>query len=87
MIELLEQHITDNIVKVSPCVARHLCLCSQPRQIGNDYYRQVVGIPQGSILSTLLCSFFYGDLERSQLKFTEDPHTVSTTFGVNFGNG
>ncbi|KAF7797313.1 hypothetical protein EIP86_008508 [Pleurotus ostreatoroseus] len=59
IIQLLEQHITDNIVK-----------------IGNDYYRQIVGIPQGSILSTLLCSFFYGDLERTKLKFTDDPHTV-----------
>ncbi|THG96236.1 hypothetical protein EW026_g5564 [Hermanssonia centrifuga] len=59
ILELLEQHITDNIVK-----------------IGNDYYRQVVGIPQGSILSTLLCSFFYGDLERTTLKFTEDTSSV-----------
>ncbi|KAJ3554494.1 hypothetical protein NM688_g3081 [Phlebia brevispora] len=59
IIELLEQHITDNIVK-----------------IGDDYYRQVVGIPQGSILSTLLCSFFYGDLEKTRLKFAEDKHTI-----------
>lgn len=32
-------------------------------KIGKDFYRQRVGIPQGSSLSTLLCSFFYADLE------------------------
>lgn len=45
-------------------------------KIGKDYFRQVVGIPQGSVLSTLLCSFFYGDLERRHLKFTEDSDCV-----------
>ncbi|KAF4597579.1 hypothetical protein EYR40_008041 [Pleurotus pulmonarius] len=47
ILQLLEEHITENIVK-----------------IGNHYYQQTVGIPQGSILSTLLCSFFYGDMEK-----------------------
>ena len=59
IIALLEEHITENIVK-----------------IGNEYYRQVVGIPQGSVLSSLLCSFFYGDLERKKVKFTDDPECV-----------
>ncbi|KAF7424166.1 hypothetical protein PC9H_009469 [Pleurotus ostreatus] len=47
ILQLLEEHITENIVK-----------------IGSHYYQQTVGIPQGSILSTLLCSFFYGDMEK-----------------------
>ncbi|PIL35516.1 hypothetical protein GSI_02244 [Ganoderma sinense ZZ0214-1] len=55
IIALLEEHITENLVK-----------------IGNEYYRQVVGIPQGSVLSAILCSFFYGDLERRMFKFTDD---------------
>ncbi|CCM03069.1 uncharacterized protein FIBRA_05189 [Fibroporia radiculosa] len=55
IIELLEEHITENIVK-----------------IGHNYYRQTVGIPQGSVLSAILCSFFYGDLERKVFKFTDD---------------
>lgn len=38
----------------------------------------MIGIPQGSVLSALLCSFFYGDLERRHLKFTDDPRSVST---------
>ncbi|CBQ68186.1 conserved hypothetical protein [Sporisorium reilianum SRZ2] len=32
-------------------------------KIGREFYRQKVGIPQGSSLSTLLCSFFYADME------------------------
>ncbi|XP_007949806.1 telomerase reverse transcriptase [Orycteropus afer afer] len=32
-------------------------------KIGGRYYVQCQGIPQGSILSTLLCSFCYGDME------------------------
>lgn len=38
----------------------------------------MVGIPQGSVLSALLCSFFYGDLERRHFKFTDDSHSVSS---------
>ncbi|KAK7690659.1 hypothetical protein QCA50_005758 [Cerrena zonata] len=59
ILDLLEEHITENLVK-----------------IGDDYYRQRVGIPQGSVLSALLCSFFYGDLEKTQLKFTDDSQSV-----------
>ncbi|TRZ25666.1 hypothetical protein HGM15179_001477 [Zosterops borbonicus] len=32
-------------------------------EIRNRYYLQCCGIPQGSILSSLLCSLFYGDME------------------------
>jgi telomerase reverse transcriptase len=38
-------------------------------KIGKKYYRQKNGIPQGSILSSLLCSFFYGDFEMKHLGF------------------
>lgn len=34
-------------------------------QLGGNFYLQEVGIPQGSVLSTLLCSFYYGHLERN----------------------
>ncbi|KAK7463508.1 Telomerase reverse transcriptase [Stygiomarasmius scandens] len=54
ILELLEQHITDNVVK-----------------IGSEYFRQIVGIPQGSVLSTILCCFFYGDLEKRFKPFTK----------------
>ncbi|PAV16223.1 telomerase reverse transcriptase [Pyrrhoderma noxium] len=61
IIQLLEEHISCNVVK-----------------IGQDYYRQRVGIPQGSVLSTLLCSFFYGHLEEEELKFAIDPEKENT---------
>ena len=38
-------------------------------KIGKKYFRQKIGIPQGSILSSLLCSFFYGHFENDHLGF------------------
>ena len=61
ILQLLEEHITENIVK-----------------IGHTYYKQTVGIPQGSVLSALLCSFFYGDLEKRRMPdLREDGGSVS----------
>ncbi|KAG8979678.1 hypothetical protein FRB90_008014 [Tulasnella sp. 427] len=45
-------------------------------KIGDNLYRQKVGIPQGSVLSTLLCSFFYGDLERKHFNFCNDARNL-----------
>ncbi|WOK95814.1 telomerase reverse transcriptase isoform X5 [Canna indica] len=36
-------------------------------QIGQDFFLQKVGIPQGSILSTLLCCYYYGDMEKKMI--------------------
>lgn len=41
-------------------------------KIGKRYYRQKEGIPQGSIVSSLLCSYFYAELERDILGFVDD---------------
>ena len=49
------------------------------KKIGQSYYRQTIGIPQGSVLSSILCSFFYGDLEKKSFSFTNDPHSVGKT--------
>lgn len=38
-------------------------------KIGKKFYRQKKGIPQGSILSSILCNFFYAELERDVLGF------------------
>lgn len=38
-------------------------------KIGGKHYRQKEGIPQGSIVSSLLCSYFYAELEREVLGF------------------
>lgn len=40
-------------------------------KIGKKYFRQKNGIPQGSVLSSLLCNFFYGELERDVLGFLD----------------
>lgn len=41
-------------------------------KIGKQFYRQKEGIPQGSILSSLLCNYFYADLEAKHLGFLQD---------------
>ena len=41
-------------------------------RIGKKFYRQKSGIPQGSVLSSLLCNFFYAELEREFLGFLDD---------------
>jgi telomerase reverse transcriptase len=38
-------------------------------KIGKKFYRQKEGIPQGSVLSALLCNYFYADLEARHLSF------------------
>lgn len=45
-------------------------------KIGKKYYRQKNGIPQGSILSSLLCNYFYADLERRHLGFLQSEDCV-----------
>ncbi|KAK4689413.1 telomerase reverse transcriptase, partial [Tremellales sp. Uapishka_1] len=42
-------------------------------QIGQQLYRQKTGIPQGSKISSLLCSFFYAFLENEHLSFVRRP--------------
>ncbi|KAL9066059.1 MAG: hypothetical protein Q9157_007267 [Trypethelium eluteriae] len=41
-------------------------------KVGKKYYRQKHGIPQGSILSSLLCNLFYAQLEKENLSFARD---------------
>jgi telomerase reverse transcriptase len=38
-------------------------------KIDKKFYRQKQGIPQGSVVSSLLCNYFYADLEASHLQF------------------
>jgi telomerase reverse transcriptase len=40
-------------------------------KFGNKHMRQTDGIPQGSVLSSILCSFFYGAFERQELGFLD----------------
>lgn len=45
-------------------------------KVGKRFYRQKAGIPQGSIVSSLLCSYFYAELEREVLDFVNDGRSV-----------
>ena len=40
--------------------------------MGKKFYRQKVGIPQGSVVSTVLCNMFYAHLEKKKLPFLQD---------------
>ncbi|QSZ30101.1 hypothetical protein DSL72_004621 [Monilinia vaccinii-corymbosi] len=45
-------------------------------KIGKKFYRQKEGIPQGSILSSLLCNYFYADLEAKHLSFLQSGESL-----------
>ncbi|KAJ5663924.1 hypothetical protein N7507_004655 [Penicillium longicatenatum] len=45
-------------------------------KMGKKYFRQRNGIPQGSVLSNLLCNFFYGELEEQVLGFLRPADSV-----------
>lgn len=45
-------------------------------KVGKRFYRQKKGIPQGSIVSSILCSYFYAELERGYLGFINDGRSV-----------
>ncbi|KAJ5677257.1 uncharacterized protein N7477_002890 [Penicillium maclennaniae] len=45
-------------------------------KMGKEFYRQRNGIPQGSILSSLLCNFFYAELERTVLGFLQPSESL-----------
>jgi telomerase reverse transcriptase len=45
-------------------------------KIGKKFYRQKEGIPQGSVLSSLLCNYFYADLEAHHLQFLQSKDSL-----------
>ena len=45
-------------------------------KVGKKYYRQKQGIPQGSVISSFLCNYFYADLEKQHLGFLIGPDTL-----------
>lgn len=45
-------------------------------KIGKKFFRQKAGIPQGSVLSSLLCNYFYAELEKECLGFLEGHQSV-----------
>lgn len=59
-----KNHDTDNLLALLDEHVRHNLV-----KIGRKYFRQRNGIPQGSVLSSILCNFFYAELERKVLGF------------------
>ena len=57
-------HTRDDLLNLLDEHVRHNLV-----KIGKKIYRQKAGIPQGSVVSSLLCNFFYADFERSRLGF------------------
>ena len=45
-------------------------------KIGKKFFRQKAGIPQGSVVSSLLCSYFYAELERNHLGFLQQHESL-----------
>ncbi|KAL2046145.1 hypothetical protein N7G274_001592 [Stereocaulon virgatum] len=45
-------------------------------KIGKKFFRQKAGIPQGSILSSLLCNFFYAQLEKERFGFLDRHESI-----------
>ena len=45
-------------------------------KIGKKFYKQKAGIPQGSVLSSLLCNYFYAQLEQECLGFLQDNESI-----------
>lgn len=65
---------TENLAVQSHSKDQLLSLLSEHVQrnlvkIGKKFYRQKRGIPQGSVISSLLCNYFYADLEAKHLSF------------------
>lgn len=57
MIQMLEIHIKQHFVQFSDIVNE------EPKSNKTTIYHQKMGIPQGSILSSLLCSIFYDNMD------------------------
>ena len=45
-------------------------------RIGKKHLKQTGGIPQGSVLSSILCSFFYSDFEMKHLDFLQPSRSM-----------
>ncbi len=53
--DLIQEHLSSNLLMMRE---RH----------GNAFFLQRDGIPQGSVLSTILCNYYYGDIEQELLE-------------------
>ncbi|KGO41911.1 Telomere reverse transcriptase [Penicillium expansum] len=66
-----KEHDADGLLALLDEHVRHNLV-----KIGNKYFRQRNGIPQGSVLSSILCNFFYAELERKILGFIKPENSL-----------
>jgi hypothetical protein len=65
VLRLLKIHLFQHAVKIPAAPAeKDNTVRSAGAESHFEYFTQVKGIPQGSVLSPLLCTFYYGDAER-----------------------
>ena len=57
--------LTLSLSSLSSSLSPHPPTPTHTHQMGPQYMRQHTGIAQGSIVSSLLCSYFYGDLDHT----------------------
>ncbi|KAL9972745.1 hypothetical protein ACROYT_G019110 [Oculina patagonica] len=68
-------YVTEDRDKLVQKLGEHIFL--NIVKIGNSYYQQERGIAQGSILSTMLCGFYYSQMERTHLpEISQDPDSL-----------
>lgn len=78
---IVDKVIGTHLDRSSILAILHDHICCNYVKIGERMCVQRVGIPQGSILSSMLCSLLYGDLDRSHLgKFIDDPGSLFLRF-------
>ena len=71
----------DGIVQVSQKKRKMLDLLKDHVEgniikIGKKFFRQKAGIPQGSVLSSLLCNYFYAQLEEEKFTFLKEDESL-----------
>ena len=72
----IRQHLDNIVIEVSNDINTP---CHQ-NQEQHTKYKMVNGIPQGSILSSVLCDLYYGDMENKYLS----PRLVNSPGMLNF---
>ncbi|KAL3653267.1 hypothetical protein CASFOL_002948 [Castilleja foliolosa] len=62
---LIKKELSRNITKDEIILILEEHITRNVVQLHSNFYLQNVGIPQGSVLSSLLCSYYYGHMERN----------------------
>lgn len=71
----------DTVVKTSQNKEKMLDLLAEHVErnvvkIGKKFFRQKAGIPQGSVLSGLLCNYFYAELEKEHFDILKEGESI-----------